>query len=94
MVDSWKLVQFHKILKQDEMLIVKFVGVLAWQLVNLGKTTNAEDDSATAVLHPLVIDGMNSNQSSSNVGSSISCDVPLCMCASRQQQVRTLSDAV
>ena len=33
-VDCWKLAQFHKILKQDEMSIVKFVGVLAWQLVN------------------------------------------------------------
>ena len=61
MVDCWKLVQFHKILKQDEMLIVKFAGVLAWQLVNLGKTTNTENDSATAVLHPLVIGGMNLN---------------------------------
>jgi len=28
-VDCWKLAQFHKILKQDEMSIVKFVGVLA-----------------------------------------------------------------
>jgi len=43
------------------MLIVKFVGVLAWQLVNLGKMTNTEDDSATAVLYPLVVDGMNLN---------------------------------
>ena len=39
--------------------------------------TNTDDDSTTAVLHPLGISGTNSNQSSSIDGSSIACNVPL-----------------
>ena len=38
MVDCWKLAQCHKVICQDEMLIVRFAGVLGKQVVELGKT--------------------------------------------------------
>ena len=72
-VDCWKLAAYHKLIKQDEMGISKFAGILGLQLITLAKTLSALDDENIQILPSVVTVGSGrSEHNTSSVSNSAS----------------------
>jgi hypothetical protein len=77
-VDCWKLAQYHKVVRQDEMSIVRFAGVLGKQLVEMAKTLTVAaragqdlDDPSITLSRSVVITTSSQEQDNTSSLSSI-----------------------
>jgi hypothetical protein len=76
--DCWKLAMFHKIIRQEQMWITKFAGILAKQLIDLGRSSQldaCDADSPTNV-HPRVVVAQNVSCSASSLSSDLEQQQP------------------